>query len=77
MASKDEYSPENESGRCSKATYFLLLLRWLKDGVATLEHLTDDSTDIGHYYKKKILHLYNARDYSNFDFSKLYVNNFK
>lgn len=49
----NEYSPENESGRCSKATYFLLLLRWLKDGVATLEQLADDSTDIGHYYKSK------------------------
>ena len=49
----NEYSPENESERCSKTTYFLLLLRWLKDGVATLEQLTDDSTDIGHYYKSK------------------------
>lgn len=44
-----EYSPENESGRCSKTTYYLLLLRWLKDGIVTLEQLTDHSEEIGHY----------------------------
>lgn len=33
----EEYSPENESGIASKTTCFLLLLRWLKDGIATLE----------------------------------------
>ena len=43
------YSPENESGMCSKNTYFLLLLRWLKDGIATLEELADDSTKLGNY----------------------------
>lgn len=44
-----EYSPENESSICSRTTYFLLLLRWLKDGIVTLEQLTDDSSSIGHY----------------------------
>ena len=45
----EEYSPENESGKSSKTTYFLLLLRWLKDGFATLEQLADHSEEIGHY----------------------------
>lgn len=36
-----KYSPENESDMSSKTTYYLLLLRWLKDGVATLEQLVD------------------------------------
>ncbi|MBQ2938209.1 MAG: hypothetical protein IJE05_04970 [Clostridia bacterium] len=44
-----EYSPENESGKCSIHTYFLLQLRWLKEGIVTLEQLADDSKDIGHY----------------------------
>ncbi len=46
----EEYSPENESGKSSKTTYFLLLLRWLKDGFATLEQLADHSEEIGHYW---------------------------
>lgn len=45
----EEYSPENESGKISKTTYFLLSLRWLKDGFATLEQLADHSEEIGHY----------------------------
>lgn len=44
-----EYSPENESSICSRTTYFLLLLRWLKDGIVSLEQLTEDSSSIGHY----------------------------
>ena len=44
-----EYSPENESAKISKTTYFLLSLRWLKDGFATLEQLADHSEEIGHY----------------------------
>lgn len=44
-----EYSPENESAKISKTTYFLLSLRWLKDGLATLEQLVDHSEEIGHY----------------------------
>lgn len=48
-----EYSPENESGKSSKTTYFLLLLRWLKDGIATLEQLAEHSEEIGHYWDSK------------------------
>ena len=48
-----EYSSENESGKSSKTTYFLLLLRWLKDDVATLEQLTDHSEEIGHYWNSE------------------------
>ena len=40
------YSPENESGMASKTTYFLLLLRWLKDGIYTSEQLEDTSEKI-------------------------------
>lgn len=47
------YSPENGSRLASNTTYFLLLLRWLKDGVATIEQLADDSKDIGHYWDSK------------------------
>lgn len=46
----DEYSPENGSQQASVTTYFLLLLRWLKDGIATLEQLADNSQEIGHYW---------------------------
>lgn len=45
----EEYSPENESRMISKTTYFLLSLRWLKDGFATLEQLANHSEKIGHY----------------------------
>lgn len=34
-------------------TYFLLLLRFLKDGFATIEQLADDSREIGHYWDSK------------------------
>lgn len=44
------YSPNNGSRVAFDTTYFLLLLRWLKDGIATIEQLADDSKDIGHYY---------------------------
>ena len=48
-----KYSPINGSHLASITTYFLLLLRWLKDGVATLEQLSDDSKDIGNYLDSK------------------------
>ena len=43
------YSPENGSKMSSITTYFLLLLRLLKDGFATVEQLADNSNEIGHY----------------------------
>lgn len=48
-----EYSPTNESRSSSKTTYYLLLLRWLKDGIVTLEQLTERSEKIGHYYNSE------------------------
>ena len=47
------YSPENGSRMASITTYFLLLLRFLKDGFATIEQLADDSKEIGHYFDSK------------------------
>lgn len=44
------YSPENGSKMTSKTTYFLLLLRLMKDGFATIEQLAYDSKEIGHYW---------------------------
>ena len=44
------YSPENGSRMSSITTYFLLLLRLLKDGFATIKQLADDSKEIGHYW---------------------------
>lgn len=46
----EAYSPENESSMSSKTTYFLLLLRWLKDDIATLEQLVSHSEQIGNYH---------------------------
>ncbi len=43
------YSPDNGSHEASITTYFLLALRWMKDGVVALEELADDSRRIGHY----------------------------
>lgn len=48
-----DYSPENGSRMSSITTYFLLLLRLLKDGFATIEQLADDSKEIGHYWDSK------------------------
>lgn len=45
----NKYSPDNGSHEASITTYFLLALRWLKDGIATLEQLAGDSKEIGHY----------------------------
>ena len=51
------YSPENKSRMDSITTYFLLLLRLLKDGHVTVEQLADDSAEIGHYgYNLKAKH---------------------
>lgn len=47
------YSPENGSRMSSITTYFLLLLRLLKDGFATVEQLANDSKEIGHYWDSK------------------------
>ena len=47
------YSHENESTIASKTTYFLLALRYLKDGIATLEELADNSSTIGNYRDSK------------------------
>ena len=44
------YSPENGSRMASITTYFLLLLRLLKDGFATIVQLADDSKEIGYYW---------------------------
>ena len=49
----NKYSPDNGSQLASITTYFLLLLRWLKDGIATIEQLADNSTMIGHYENSK------------------------
>lgn len=50
------YSPENGSQEMSITTYFLLGVRWLKDGLATVDGLADDSSGIGqkpkHGFKK-------------------------
>ena len=43
------YSLVNGSTIASKTTYFLLALRYLTDGIATLEELADDSSTIGNY----------------------------
>ena len=43
------YSPENESQMAQKSTGFLLLLRWLKDGMSDIVELAEDSGNIGHY----------------------------
>lgn len=53
----EEYSPENGSREASITTYFLLALRWLKDGEATLEQLANDPRDIGHFRNS-----YNAKN---------------
>ena len=47
------YSPENGSRMSSITTYFLLLLRLLKDGFATIVQLADDSAEIGNYWDSK------------------------
>lgn len=47
------YSPDNGSQMASITTYFLLAVRWLKDGIATIDNLVDDSSNIGHYRDSK------------------------
>ena len=49
----NKYSPQNGSQQASITTYFLLLLRWLKDGVATIEQLAENSKEIGNYWNSK------------------------
>ena len=47
------YSPENGSGMLSKTTYFLLLLRLLKDGWVSIEQLADNSKEIGKWKSRQ------------------------
>lgn len=49
----EEYSPENHSCMASDTTYFLLLLRWLKDGFANVGEMTNYSTSMGHFCNSK------------------------
>lgn len=44
------YSPQNGSRMLRKRTYFLIALRWIKDGIATIEQLVKMSNEIGNYY---------------------------
>ena len=44
---------EGQDLRQDLTTYFLLLLRLLNDGFATIEQLADDSKEIGHYLDSK------------------------
>ena len=45
----NDYSPENDSQEASKTIYFLVLMRWLKDGIATLRVIADNSAKSGHF----------------------------
>ena len=45
----EAYSSENGSRMASTTTYFLLLLRWLKDGIATISQLAISSRYIASY----------------------------
>ena len=45
----EAYSPENGSRMASTTTYSLLLLRWLKDGIATISQLAISSRYIASY----------------------------
>lgn len=46
----ERYSPENGSRMLRKRTYFLIALRWIKDGIATIDQVVKMSTEIGNYY---------------------------
>lgn len=46
------YSKENSSCISTKTTYFLLLLRWLKDSIATFDQIVHCSSHIGNYNRK-------------------------
>jgi len=43
------YSPENRSCMIQSDDYFLIALRFLKDGIVTLDELTTDSKELGNY----------------------------
>ena len=45
----EEYSPKNGSTMAQIHTYFLLAVSWLKHGIATVEQLVHNSSQIGHY----------------------------
>jgi hypothetical protein len=63
----ERYSRENGSHQAPITTYFLLGLRWLKDGIVTLEQLSDDSNELGYY---------SNRNESKYDFKKTGENEF-
>lgn len=42
-----EYSPENESTMLTKGEYFLILLRWIKDGLCNVRDVIQNSKKIG------------------------------
>lgn len=67
----EEYSPKNGSREASITTYFLLALRWLKDGIATLEQLADNSKEIGHYWDSEDAR-YNMEKTGEREFGGLY-----
>lgn len=68
----EQYSPENGSKQATYTTYFLLLLRWLKDGIATIEQLADDSTEIGHYRYSKDAKIHQLEKTGDREFGGLY-----
>ena len=45
----EKYSPENGSQKATLTTCYLLGLRWLKDGIATIDQLNDESIEIPPY----------------------------
>lgn len=52
-AKMTSYSLENESDMMSLTTYMLMLVRWLKDGIVTLDQLVEHSEELGHYVDSK------------------------
>ena len=66
-----KYSPKNGSREASITTYFLLLLRWLKDGIATIEQLADNSKEIGHYWDSEDT-IHNTENTGEREFGGLY-----
>lgn len=52
-AKMSNYSLENESEMMSLTTYMLMLVRWLKDGIVSLDQLVEHSEELGHYVDSK------------------------
>ena len=51
----NNYLPENGSQLATTTIYYLLLLRWLKDGWVNIKTLADNSSHIGRYRNSKHL----------------------